>query len=222
MTVLNKDIAVSGKKNKNQERRPEHKEAVIPEGGNFTYGHPGGAELTRRAIRLCSLPEGAYVLDFGCGAGESLTILRDEFKLKAAGADSDKGALNACKLRDASLDVTRVINNVLDFPSLAFDAVLAECSLSVVEDGTRGEYLHEFYCVLKKGGKLVISDIFNRGDEDRIQAELENAGFKLLLWEYHSQELKNFAAQLIMDGRSASGCDRYGKDTGYYLLVAVK
>jgi ubiquinone/menaquinone biosynthesis C-methylase UbiE len=162
------------------------------------------------------------VLDFGCGRGDTLTLMRDELKLDAYGADADRAAVNSCKLRDPTLKVTRVRNNVLDFPSSSFDAVIAECSLSVVEDGTRGEYLHEFYCILKPGGKLALCDVFRRGDEDAIQAELENAGFTLRSWEYRSSDLKSYVAQLIMDDRSITACDRYGNDTSYFLLVAER
>ncbi|MDR2606627.1 MAG: class I SAM-dependent methyltransferase [Oscillospiraceae bacterium] len=201
----------------------EHKhkplELSIPDGGTFNYGHPGGEALTRRLLELCALPAGSDVLDFGCGAGETLLLMRDEYGFNVTGTDADRAAVNAAKLRDSALNVVHLVNNVVDFPSLSFDAVVAECSLSVV--GMRAEYLHEIYCVLRRGGKLAISDVFARGEEDIIQNELERSGFRLLVWEYHTQALRDYAAQLLMDGRKVD-CERYGKDTGYYLAVAAK
>jgi ubiquinone/menaquinone biosynthesis C-methylase UbiE len=206
--------------NQNHEHKHTPLELLIPPGGSFTYGHPGGEALTRRALDHCSLPVGADVLDFGCGAGDTLALMRDEYRFNVTGIDADRAAVNACKLREPSLNVVHLVNNVVDFPSLSFDAVIAECALSVVE--MREEYLHELYCVLRHGGKLAVTDIFNRGDEDIIQNELDCAGFKLLIWEYHTQALRNYAAQLLMDGKSTD-CDRYNKDTiGYYLAIALK
>jgi len=206
--------------NENNEHKHKPLELTIPKGGTFNYGHPGGEELTRRMLNALKLPEGAKILDFGCGSGETLMIMRDDYGFDVTGIDADRAAVNACKIRDPALNVLHLVNNVVDFPSFSFDAVIAECSLSVVE--MREEYFHEIYCVLKHGGKLAMTDVFTRGEEDIFQNELERAGFKLRVWEYHTQALRNYAAQLLMDGKSAD-CDRYNKDTtGYFLAIAEK
>jgi len=183
------------------------------------YSHPGGETLTRHMLELCGLPPNAKVLDFGCGNGATLVLMRDEFGFDVCGIDADKAAVNLCKMRDASLDVKLCKDNVVDFPSLSLHCIVCECSLSLVEK--RDEYLHELWCVLKNGGKLAISDMFKRGDEDGLQTEFESVGFKMTVWEYHSQDLKNYAAQLLMDGKTAE-CEQYGSDTSYFMAILEK
>jgi SAM-dependent methyltransferase len=45
-----------------------------------------------------------------------------------------------------------------DYPSYSFNGVMMECVLSLIN--LPDEALHEVYCVLKKGGKLFISDLY--------------------------------------------------------------
>ena len=46
----------------------------------------------------------------------------------------------------------------LDFDSLSFDCVLIECALSLMSHPV--EAIHEAYCVLKKGGYIIIHDLY--------------------------------------------------------------
>jgi len=193
----------------------------MPECGRYIYGHPGGTGLSKILISNLGLERGAKVLDFGCGSGETLTLLRDDFGLDAIGADSDKEAVKACKERDPSLTVRRVRDNVLDFPSLSFDGVIAECSLSAVANDSLDEYLHEFYCVLKRGGKLAVSDVYDKTAEPELITRLFDAGFKVTSWEDCSRVLGSYLAELIMNGYDTA-CKSYDKNTGYYVLIAEK
>jgi len=206
-------------------------EAPISDGCNFKYGHPGGEKLTRRLLELLGFSvksdnadvqrAAPSVLDFGCGAGGSMVLMRDEYGLDVSGCDADKDAINACRTRDSSLRVKRVRNNVLDYPSLSFDAVIAECSLSAITDDARGEYFHEFYCVLKKGGILAVSDIYNKSEKDKLTAVIEDADFRITHFEDVSRELASYIAELTLDGVDLP-CAQYGRDTGYMILIAVK
>ncbi|MDR2360769.1 MAG: class I SAM-dependent methyltransferase [Oscillospiraceae bacterium] len=184
----------------------------------MAFNHPGGEKLTRRLLALTALPQGAKLLDFGCGVGGAMRLAASEFGFDIIGIDSDRGMVNACKLQGLNAVLSK--NNVVDFPSLSFDGVIAECVLSLTD--SRAETLHEFWCVLKRGGKLGISDIFEKGREEILQNELETAGFTVRVWEYHSREIGAYVAQAIMDGKDCADFDRYGKDTGYYLAVAEK
>jgi ubiquinone/menaquinone biosynthesis C-methylase UbiE len=79
------------------------------------------------------------------------------------------------------------------------------------------ETLHEAYCVLKKGGKLVVSDFYIKDGEkvntenqggskncldgafvpEELKTALTEMGFKILFWEDKNKELKDFTAALI-------------------------
>ena len=63
------------------------------------------------------------------------------------------------KERNPELDIKYGDGEFLDdFSSFSFDGVVMECTLSLIN--LPDEALHEAYCVLKKGGRLFISDLF--------------------------------------------------------------
>ena len=49
--------------------------------------HPGGEELTRRAIAAMNLPHGAALADLGCGTGTSALMLAREGNLRISAVD---------------------------------------------------------------------------------------------------------------------------------------
>ena len=127
----------------------------------------------------------------------------------------------------------------LPFKSASFDALFCECVLSVV--GERAAALGEFGRVLKKGGLLVISDVFAPGDpgrphpgqeeqagpdgllsRDDLLGLLAGLGFSLVLWEEHKRRLKEFAARMILAGACLPAQWRSAKGISYFLLVARK
>jgi ubiquinone/menaquinone biosynthesis C-methylase UbiE len=65
------------------------------------------------------------------------------------------------------------------FSSFSFDGVLMECTLSLIN--LPDEALHEAYCVLKKGGKLYLSDLYIKDPDagfikaKRIEADRVNS-----------------------------------------------
>jgi SAM-dependent methyltransferase len=124
----------------------------------------------------------------------------------------------------------------LPFKNACFDALFCECVLSVVDK--REAALGEFNRVLKKGGVLIISDVFAPGSPGRTQPKqpgpdgplsrdellglLAGLGFSLLLWEEHERRLREFAARMILAGGRIP--DRWGcsRKLSYFLLVARK
>jgi hypothetical protein len=84
--------------------------------------------------------------------------------------------------------------------------------------------------VLRSGGFLILSDIYDRGTEAReqLQTRLAESGFSILLWEDHTQLLRELAARLVLAHGSLEGfwCDAAGcaagARPGYYLLIARK
>ena len=56
-----------------------------------------------------------------------------------------------------------------DYMSFTFDGIMMECSLSTFPQPD--EALHEVYCVLKKGGRLIITDYYEKEpDSKQVQA----------------------------------------------------
>jgi len=128
--------------------------------------HPGGEELTLEAARACGWKEGDHVLDLGCGGGESMVLLRDRLGVKPVGCDTDEGMLARARALDGSLKLRKTDGMSLDFPSLYFDGALLECSFSLMN--RHDELLNELYCVLKKGAKMAIADLYCiNPDKDR-------------------------------------------------------
>ncbi len=180
---------------------------------------PGGLELTERALALCLLPPGAAVLDAGCGPGATIEYLvRHGFA--AVGIDPSAELLRLARERNAEGFLVRARGERLPLSSGTMDAVLAECSLSVMKDADQA--LEEFSRVLKPGGKLAVADIYLRRPEcasalrcrplagclagacsrQELVGRLGAHGFRVAQWEDHSAALRQFVAQLLMAGGS--------------------
>lgn len=121
---------------------------------------PGGFDVAAEAVREAGLPRSARLLDVGCGEGETLTFLRESFGMEGVGIDRSPEGIARGRARDGLLDLREGEADFLDFESRSFDAVLMECVLSLVE--MRTEALHEAWCILKPGGKLIIADLCYR------------------------------------------------------------
>jgi len=183
--------------------------------------HPGGADLTRRMIRLMDLSTGAKIADVGCGAGTSARLLAGEFGFEVCALDLGINGLAAAetanKIRsDSHEDVCFILANAMHLPFSrhAFQAVLAECSFSLVRDQVAA--LKEFRRVLCRGGQLGISDMAIAGElsadisevlapwtclsDARSQAEyeclFESAGFTLREAADESEGLLKMLTQL--------------------------
>jgi ubiquinone/menaquinone biosynthesis C-methylase UbiE len=181
---------------------------------------PGGLALTERALGLCNLPPSAAILDVGCGPAATVERLNNVHGLHAFGLDLSSVLLRSGRNRSATLPLIEARGEWLPIANHSLDAVLAECSLSLMDGVER--MLAEFKRVLRIGGHLVISDIYARNPDglaalrrlsiepclrgalpqaeivDRVQAY----GFQIGLWEDHSDALRSFAARLIWSNGS--------------------
>ena len=165
--------------------------------------HPGGRDLTRRMVSSMNLSAGARIADIGCGAGTTARILSSEgYSVHAIdlGLNSLATAERDQKQNHGSSTDIRFIQadaNHLPFATNSFDAVLAECSFSLVTNKREG--LQEFKRVLRSGGELGISDMATAGalpadmadvimpwtcladayEQEQYEALFEAAGFEL-------------------------------------------
>ncbi len=184
---------------------------------------PGGLALTDRALALCALPAAARLLDIGCGQGATARHLAGDYNYSAIGLDLSALLLQAAGPPPVQLPgpaLVRAPGEFLPLAEAAFDAVLAECCLTVMAGPDR--VLTECYRVLRPGGWLIVSDIYVRNpaaisflrrlpldtclrgamSQGEMTGKLVACGFHSLAWEDHSAVLKQLAVQLIFAGGS--------------------
>lgn len=215
---------------------------------------PGGLKLTKRIVDFSCFEPDEEILDLGCGVGTTVEFLTDIIGIEAVGVDLSEEAIEKGKQRNPNLQLIKGTGNNLPFADAAVGGVLAECTLSVMDYSDR--VLAEINRILPIGGKLAMTDLYFReqiientivcqengpgcmkGAKSREELAdlLENSGFRLILWEDHSESLKDFAIRYIMKYGSLDDfwkCTNTGNDQGthkemkkaigYFLLVAQK
>jgi SAM-dependent methyltransferase len=183
----------------------------LPDGAGW-LSHPGGLDLTRHAIEMGGLGCGARVLDIGCGSGQSVRYLLS-LGIKAVGVDQADDSETASTPPGA-----RVVASTeqLPFADASMDAVLAECSLSVMRNPRK--VMSECARVLRTGGQLIISDLYarNPGDiaavrelksacvsgmlvREELESWLHDAGFETQCFEDHSRALCDAVAHFLFE-----------------------
>lgn len=122
---------------------------------------PGILKLKDRALSsiLKSLPEGASVLDVGCGGGQIVaSIAQERPDLQITGLDLSKEQVFRARNRMAHLALKAEIVEgsalSLPFPDQSFDCILSVASIKHWPDRLKGT--SECLRVLKHGGKLFI------------------------------------------------------------------
>ncbi|HWQ07700.1 MAG TPA: methyltransferase domain-containing protein, partial [Holophaga sp.] len=164
---------------------------------------PGGFTITDRGLELCAFPQGARLLDVGCGRGETVRHLRAA-GFEGLGVDRDVDVIRGA----AHLSCARA--EALPFADGSMEGVLMECSLSVTEDP--GLALAECRRVLRLGGRLLLTDVYARGHSAELKGclgrvetrtELERrfaaAGFRLAHVEDFSGHLRAFWGQRLLE-----------------------
>lgn len=178
---------------------------------------PGGLALTERGLSLCGFTEDALIIDVGCGTGASVSYLRDSRHFRALGVNLSAGRFQR---NEDGFPAVVARSEELPLAKECCDGILCECVLSLVAEPERA--LREFSRVLRTGGFLIMSDIYNRGEESLvpdvseksagcasalrsrpfIETLLDKSGLGLVAWEDHSRRLKELAAQLILSSDS--------------------
>ncbi|WP_051228698.1 DVU_1556 family methyltransferase [Pleomorphomonas oryzae] len=188
---------------------------------------PGDGAIVKELFEHSRLRLGSLVLDVGCGTGESLSWL-ERHGFVGIGVDRDERAL--------AIAASRVVSALfhgdgahLPFASAAVDAVLSECSLSLMSD--RRAALAEWARVMKLGGRLLLADVDwpSHDGRDELVDDIAAAGFTILHEEDRSDVLPAFVARFIFRYGSLDALwgDRActGQAAGrprYRLLVAIR
>ena len=176
---------------------------------------PGGWSLTERMLAQCDLDAGQRVLDVGCGSGATICYLVENHAVRVVGLDRSEMLLHQGHLRQPDLPLTRSLVNSLPIANEQMDVVLSECSLSAMSD--MEGFLAEAWRVLRVGGWLAISDVYVRNadcvaqlrslpltcgvrsasTQAKIMQCVQEQGFENLLFEDHSETLKEFSEQIV-------------------------
>lgn len=190
---------------------------------------PGGLALTRRLVELAGIKEGSDVLDIGCGLGAAVNFLRKE-GFDAIGTDKSEKLVRLGRGLFGNLPI--YAEEALPKDRL-YDAVLMECVLSAQPSpDEQRRLLGECGQALKPGGMVMISDIYDlNASHGKLTKHfwlslLREAGFGKLMFEDHTQALRDFAMQLIWRaGRRGAICDCLGREMpaspGYFILAAA-
>jgi ubiquinone/menaquinone biosynthesis C-methylase UbiE len=101
-----------------------------------------------------TLPQGAHILDAGCGVGDMLRLLQKDYSV--VGIDSSEDAINYCTQRVPGNKLIRGNVTVMPFESERFDGVVSLDVLYHEWVHSDSEALGEMYRLLKPGGKLFL------------------------------------------------------------------
>ena len=167
--------------------------------------HPGGEKHSRYLIELSFLDKNSKWLDMGAGDGETVRLLRT-LSYSAEGID----------LEPRGKDVTR--GNFLECPwqDGFFDGILSQCSFYVSGDVSGA--LKEASRLLRKGGKLVFSDV----TENVVQLlnQCRHAGFAVRHLEDLTDEWKEYYLEALW--KDDNVCLPQGKKFSYVLFVCER
>jgi len=193
------------------------------EGAGGEWLRPGDGDIVRALFALASLRPGSSVLDVGCGAGESLAWL-ERHGCRGVGVDRNDRAIAIAASRVASA-LYLADGMALPFADGCFDAVLSECSLSLMPD--RRAALGEWRRVLRDDGRLLLADLDwpDGQGRDGLADDLTTSGFLILHDEDRSEVLSGFVARFIFQYGSLDalwgGCAAKARQRPRYRLIVA-
>ena len=167
--------------------------------------HPGGEEHSRYLIELSFVKPPAKWLDMGAGAGETASLLRS-LGYEAEGIDLEPSGEGVIK------------GDYLEAPYAdeSFDAIISQCSFFVSGDVPGA--LKEAGRMLKKGGKLVFSDV----TENVVQLlnQCRQAGFAVRHLEDLTEKWREYYLEALWTQDNV--CLPQGKKFSYVLFVCER
>lgn len=168
-------------------------------------GHPGGEDHSRYLIELAFLEKNTKWLDMGAGDGGTVRLLRS-LSYKAEGID----------LEPRGNEVHR--GNYLKCPwqDEFFDGIISQCSFYV--SGNVPGALKEAARLLRKGGKLVFSDVTE--NVVALLGQVRQAGFAVRHLEDLTDQWKEYYLEALWTQDNV--CLPQGKKFSYVLFVCER
>lgn len=166
-------------------------------------GHVGGEAHSHYLMELSFLPQGMRVLDMGAGDGTTVRLLH-ELGYVAEGID-----LAPCGEGVRQGDYLHA-----PYEDAAFDGIISECSFFASGDVPAA--LKEAGRLLKKGGKLVFSDVC--ADVVALLGWVRQAGFAVRHIEDLSEEWKAYYLEALWREEDVPT----GKGLAYVLMICER
>ena len=118
-------------------------------------------DLARHPVRSAARPEDLKLLDFGCGTGEFLQLLRSHgFPGHLEGCDASEGMLGEAvrRWREGERPLFHVagLKHALPFADDSYDVIVACCVFHHIGVSRRQEICRELLRIIKPNGRLVI------------------------------------------------------------------
>ena len=177
---------------------------------DYTPLRPGGETLTRRLLSLGGEMRNRRVLDLGCGTGETAWLLAREYGAVVTGVDLSAVRIEKCRQKYPCAAFVSADARNLPFPNGSFDVLVSECCFSVFQDPKKA--FQEASRVLVPGGKLLLSDLWQRGgvsggsgmvrslySRDAWLDMVARAGFTLTDFVDERSALTEMYGQMILD-----------------------
>ena len=168
-------------------------------------GHPGGEKHSRYLIELAFLDPGSKWLDMGAGDGSTVRLLRS-LGHAAEGIDLDPRGKHV--IRGSYLDCP--------WQDEFFDGILSQCSFYVGTDIPGA--LKEAARLLRKGGKLVFSDVTE--NVVTLLSQCRAAGFAIRHIEDLTEQWQEYYLEALWTQENV--CLPQGKKFSYVLFVCER
>jgi len=124
--------------------------------------HLGGLGATERLVELCHIGEGSYILDVGCGTGQTPCYIAKKYGCRVVGVDINERMVERSRERAEKKGVADMVEfrvadaQDLPFQDDTFDAVITESVTAFPEDKQR--VVMEYARVTKPGGYVGLNE----------------------------------------------------------------
>ncbi|WP_042355465.1 class I SAM-dependent methyltransferase [Bacillus rubiinfantis] len=122
--------------------------------------HPGGINLTKNVLSQEKISSNSSILDAGCGTGQTAAFMYERYQANIVCLELNpimvEKAKNRFQLLKYPIQLVQGSVEDIPFPDDSFEFILCESVLAFVN---KPQALHEFYRVLKTGGRLLANEM---------------------------------------------------------------